>query len=309
MWTVRHRLATVALTCAIGAVIAPPPTAAADLPAPTGTAPVTGVASTPPWDPAPPTLTGVRYGRHDRYDRTVFDFTGGTPGYRVEYGPLTQQGTGDPVALAGAATLRIVFDGAYPYDVNTGRPTIDLGRVYEPRLPTLRQIRSGGAFEGYVSFGLGLADRVGFRVLRLTSPPRIAVDVAHQPDQPFTTEPVWAGDASAPQVVVTGVRGARHPGYDRFVLDLAGAGTPLISVAYTRYNPSLIHIGLTAGTTRVGTVAAPRVVVFDLPQLRSVRYEIYENGTVSYFVTTDHRTGYRVLLLADPTRIVVDIAY
>ncbi len=71
-------------------VLAVPGTAVAagDLPAPTSVTPVTGTATAQPWDPRPPTLVGVRTGLHEHYDRTVFDFAGGTPGYRVEYGPL-----------------------------------------------------------------------------------------------------------------------------------------------------------------------------------------------------------------------------
>jgi hypothetical protein len=276
--------------------------ATADLPAPTNTAPVTGTGTAPPWDAHPPTLTGVRTGRHDRYDRTVFDFTGGTPGYRVEYGPLVREGTGTPVPLDGAADLRVVFDGAFP-------GTVDLTQVWNPRLPTLRQIRSGGAFEGRVTFGLGLADRVGFRVLRLTNPPRIAVDVAHQPTQPFTTRPFRGGAGSAPQVRVDRVRAAAHPGYDRVILDLGTPTTPLVSVGYTTYAPSTIHIGLTAATTRPGVVSGPNPVRLGLTQARSVSFSVYSNGTVSAFIATRHRTAYRVMLLSGPTRVVVDIAY
>jgi hypothetical protein len=239
----------------------------------------------------------------------VFDFTGGTPGYRVEYGPLVAEGTGDPIPLAGAATLRVVFDGAFAYDVNTGAPTIDLSRIYDPRLPTLRQIRSGGAFEGHISFGLGLADRVGFRVLRLSNPPRIAVDVAHQPTQPFTTERFQGGDGTAAQVLITGVRSGAHPGYDRVVFDLQTATTPLISVAYTTYAPSTIAVIFTAATTQRGIVAGPNPVQIGLTQPRSVSFNIYDNGGVTAFITTDHRSGHRVMLLSNPTRVVVDIAH
>jgi hypothetical protein len=306
-------LATVALALLFAPVAALPgatalrPAAAtaaasADLPAPTSTNPVEGPATVPPWDPNPPTLTGVRTGRHDRYDRTVFDFTGGTPGYRVEYGQLVGIGTGNPIPVAGAATLLVTFDGAFP-------GTVDLGRVYDPRLPTLRQIRSGGAFEGRITFGLGLADRVGFRVLRLTNPPRIAVDVAHQPDQPFTTETFWGGTTDAAQVVVNGVRAAAHPGYDRVVLDLGLAALPLVSVAYTVPNPTTIHVGLTAGTTQVGIVHGPNPVRVGLTQVTGVRFTVNSNGTVSGFISTDHRTGYRVMLLTNPTRVVVDVAH
>ncbi|WP_344404423.1 AMIN-like domain-containing (lipo)protein [Dactylosporangium fulvum] len=283
--------------------------AAGDLPAPTSVTPQTGTATVPPWDPHPPTLVGVRTGRHEHYDRTVFDFTGGTPGYRVEYGSLVSQATGTTLPVDGAATLVVVFDGAYPYDVATGASTVDLGTVHNPRLPTLRQIRSGGAVEGKISFGLGLADRVGFRVLRLTNPPRIAVDVAHQPTQPFTTERFRGGAGTASQVRITSVRTGAHPGYDRVVFDLGTATAPLISVAYAVAAPTTIHVGFTAATTQPGAVAGPNPVPIGLTQARSVSFAVYDNGTVSAFVTTHHRTGYRVMLLTNPTRVVVDVAY
>lgn len=283
--------------------------AAADLPAPTNTSPISGTATAPPWATNPPTLVGVRTGRHDRYDRTVFDFTGGTPNYRVEYGALVAEGTGNPISLAGAATLRVVFDGAIAHNVNTGASTIDLGRVYDPRLPTLRQIKSGGEFEAHVTFGLGLADRVGFRLLKLSGPPRIAIDVAHQPTQPFTTERFFGGDGTADRVQIARVRSGAHPGYDRVVFDLSTATTPLLTVSYTAYAPSTIHIGFTGLTTQRGTVGGPNPLSIGLTQARSVSFNIYDNGTVSAFLTTDHRTGFRVMLLSNPTRLVVDVAH
>jgi hypothetical protein len=291
-----------ALALALPAVAVAGASTATDLPAPTGTAPVAGPATVPPWDAHPPTLVGVRTGRHDRYDRTVFDFTGGTPGYRVEYGPLVAEGTGAPIPLAGPADLRVVFDGAFA-------PGFDLTRVYNPGLPTLLQIKSGGAFEGRIGFGLGLADRVGFRVLRLANPPRIAVDVAHRPTQPFTTQPFRGGAGSAAQVQIDRVRAGAHPGYDRVTFDLGTATTPLLSVAYTAYSPATIHIGFTAATTRRGVVSGPNPVRIGLTQARSVSFSVYDNGTVSAFLTTQHRTAYRVMLLSNPTRVVVDIRY
>jgi hypothetical protein len=286
---------------------APAAARGAGLPPPTRTDPVLGDASASPT--GPPTLTAVRTGRHDGFDRTVFDFTGGTPAFGVEYGPLAGVGTGDPIPVAGAATLAVTFRGAWAYDLDTGRPTIDLRRVYDPRLPTLRQIRSGGGFEGHILFGLGLNDRVGFRVLRLSGPPRIAVDVAHQPSAPFGTGTVWTGDGTAEQVRITGVRAGAHPGYDRVVFDLDSPTTPLISVSYTAYAPSTLHVGFTASTTRVGTVGGPNPVVVGLTQIRGVRFEVYDNGTVSAFVSTDHRTGFRVSTLTGPTRLVVDVKH
>jgi hypothetical protein len=219
----------------------------------------------------------------------------------VEYAPLVGIGTGEPIPLTGPADLRIVFDGA-DAERSGNLGTVNLG------YPTLRQLRSGGAFEGRIMVGLGLADRVGFRVLRLTGPPRIAVDVAHQPAQPFGTAR-FAGGGDADVVSVTGARWGRHPGYDRLVLDLRTARHPLVSVAYTRPDPKRIHIGLTGLRASGAVVSGPHEVHIGLPRLRSLSFAVYENGTVSAFADTSRRTGFRVMLLTHPTRIVVDVAH
>jgi len=182
MRTKLFHVVAVAVTVAIGLMFTGPATAAgttSDLPAPTQTVPVSGVGTGDPSSAHPPTLIGVRVGRHVAYDRTVFDFTGGTPDYVVRYAALITEGQGQPVPLPGNADLLVRFQGAFTYDINTGASTIDLGQVLDPRYPSLRQVRFGGAFEGYVSAGLGLRDRVGFRVFTLTAPDRVVVDVAH----------------------------------------------------------------------------------------------------------------------------------
>jgi hypothetical protein len=278
--------------------------ALASLPAPTSTSPVTGVGTAT--DLGAAKLINVRTGRHDRFDRTVFDFTGGTPGYRVAYGTLYQEGTGYPIRLAGAATLVVVFNPAYAHDINTGAVTYPMTRVLDPQMPTLRQIKFGGDYEGYVSAGLGLADRVGFRVFQLHNPDRVVIDVAHQPTQPFGTGTVWVGDAAA-DTRVSGVRSGRHPGYDRLVFDLATSKVPLVFVSY-RQTTSTIVVGF-SGQNVPAVVNGPRTVQFGLPQLKSLSWSVYENGTASAFVTTASRKGFRVMVLYQPTRLVVDVAY
>jgi hypothetical protein len=182
MWTRQLRAGAVTLAAAVAATLAlatgPAQATGADLPAPTSTAPVSGT-GTGATGPGAPTLVNVRTGRHDAYDRVVFDFVGGTPNFRVEYGTLVSGGTGEEIPLAGRAALVIVFNPANAHDITTGATTYDITRVLNPNLPTLRQIRFGEDFEAHVSAGLGLADRVGFRVLQLHAPDRIAVDVAH----------------------------------------------------------------------------------------------------------------------------------
>jgi hypothetical protein len=170
--------AAATLALAVGPAQATPD---ADLPAPTSTAPVSGTGTANPAAVGTPTLVNVRTGRHDAYDRTVFDFVGGTPNFQVAYGTLVAGGTGNPIPLAGNAALVIVFNPAFAHDINTGATTYNIATVLNPNLPTLRQIKFGEDFEGHVSAGLGVADRVGFRVLQLHAPDRIAVDVAHLP--------------------------------------------------------------------------------------------------------------------------------
>jgi hypothetical protein len=183
MSTSKLRAGVLTLTAAVAATLALSAGQAratdADLPAPTGTAPVSGTGTADPAVPGTPKLINVRTGRHDAYDRTVFDFTGGTPDFTVAYGTLVGGGTGDPIPLAGNAALVVTFHPAFAHDVATGATTYDITRVLDPNLPTLRQIRFGEDFEGHVTAGIGVADRVGFRVLQLHAPDRIAIDVAH----------------------------------------------------------------------------------------------------------------------------------
>src|SRR5206468_12461380 len=61
----------------------------------------------------------------------------------------------------------------------TGAPTWTGPRRISAGFPALKQVAFAGDFEGYVTFGLGLGQRTGFRVLALRDPSRIVVDVAH----------------------------------------------------------------------------------------------------------------------------------
>jgi hypothetical protein len=187
MWATALRTGALALAATVGLALTGSTASAssvssassADLPAPRCTSPVTATGTATGVGDAK--LVNVRTGRHPAYDRTVFDFTGGTPGYHVEYGTLVHGGTGEPIPLAGRATLVVVFHPAYAHDITTGRITYDISRTLNPRLPTLRQIKFGEDFEAHVSAGLGLTHRVGFRVFQLHHPDRVVIDVAHRP--------------------------------------------------------------------------------------------------------------------------------
>ncbi len=144
-------------------------------------------ASQPVWSSRPvtvrrspatqPRLVAVRAAHHATYDRVVFEFSGPLPGYTVRYVPqVVQDGSGRPVPLLGQASLSVVLTPAVAHTA-AGAASYDNRRIVTG-FPSLNEVAAAGDFEGHVSFGLGLDDVVGFRVLSLTSPSRIVIDVA-----------------------------------------------------------------------------------------------------------------------------------
>lgn len=128
-------------------------------------------------------LNRVAVGRHEGYDRVVFQFENALPGYRVEYvkAPLHEDGSGDPVEAEGSAFVLVRMEPASGFDVETGEGQL----VYEgPRrvvgaqsgTSTVREVVRTGDFEAVLSWAVGLGDRVDFRVRTLEGPPRLVVD-------------------------------------------------------------------------------------------------------------------------------------
>jgi hypothetical protein len=126
------------------------------------------------------TLRKVRVGRNDGFDRIVFEFDGGRPAYTVRYtGVATTGGAGSPIPAGGTTALQIDMV-AHTVDMEAAEfPRTFDNAVLTPRYPTLRTLRYGNEFEGLATFGAGLTARTGFRVLELTNPTRLAIDVAH----------------------------------------------------------------------------------------------------------------------------------
>lgn len=125
-------------------------------------------------------LTNIRAGRHECYDRLVFDFIGTNDGYNVQYvSEVVQEGSGFPVPLRGGAKLRITVSSP-AYD-DHGNPTYYFTTPSElvdvTGYSTFRQVAWAGSFEGQTTVGLGTRARLPFRVF--TMPGRVVVDVAH----------------------------------------------------------------------------------------------------------------------------------
>lgn len=133
----------------------------------------------------PPTNTGdmvgLRAGRHDCYDRLVFDFNGSPEGYWVSYmDQVTEDGSGAPIPLRGGARLAVlVYAPAYD---ESFQPTYTYANRAElvnvNGYQTFRQVAWAGSWEGTTTVGLGVRARLPFRVHTL--PGRIVIDVAHQ---------------------------------------------------------------------------------------------------------------------------------
>lgn len=129
--------------------------------------------------PPVPVLTGIRTARHEGFDRVVFDFDGPLPGaVAARYvDRVVADGSGNTVVLAGDAFLLVRFEGGQAH-TDAGAPTVaDRSR---PGLAALTEIAVAGDYEGYVTIALGLTAKRPFRVLELSNPTRVVVDVANR---------------------------------------------------------------------------------------------------------------------------------
>jgi hypothetical protein len=128
-------------------------------------------------------LERVAVGRHEGYDRVVFQFKNALPGYRVEYvqPPLTEDGSGKPVSVQGNAIVAVRMEQASGFDLNTAEGVM----VYKgPRridgsgagTSIVQELVRTGDFEAVLSWAIGLSDKVDFRVQTATSPARLIID-------------------------------------------------------------------------------------------------------------------------------------
>ena len=128
-------------------------------------------------------LDRIAVGRHEGYDRVVFEFRNGLPGYRIQYvqPPLKEDGSGNPVSVQGSAIVLVRMEPASGFDLNTGEGVM----TYKgPKridgagagASVVQELVRTGDFEAVLSWAVGLSDKVDFRVLTATSPSRLIVD-------------------------------------------------------------------------------------------------------------------------------------
>ena len=125
----------------------------------------------------------ARVARHPGYDRVVIELAGrtpGKPGWRVEYVRTpTSDGSGHPVAVRGRFFLLVAVTGVgYPPDTGVRSPIVR--RLRPTGTPIVREVVLDNVFEGVYTSYVGVSAKRNFRVLRLSNPARIVVDIRHR---------------------------------------------------------------------------------------------------------------------------------
>jgi hypothetical protein len=146
-------------------------------PFPANTEPDTGDASADSFV----TVTEIRTGLHDGFDRVVFEVGGtGTPGWDVRYvDEASSQGSGMAVPVEGDAILQVTITGV-GYPTETGIEEYD-GSAPLPGDGTevVTEVVWDSTFEGTSVAFVGLTEDAPFRVYLLEDPARVVLDVAH----------------------------------------------------------------------------------------------------------------------------------
>jgi len=288
-------------------------------------------------------LTAVRVAAHesDGYDRIVFEFSGGIPSYdltRQESVAFIRDPSGLQAQLDGSAGLKLVFR-----DADAAASTAaDL----KPGLLSVRQVTQLGNFERVLTYGVGLSTQQCLRVLTLTGPSRLVVDVATGPSASTTAAPtplpttpeatalpafacqdMSGGSNPGPIMQLTAIRVAHQAaGYDRIVFEFAPpAGAPAHLPAYTLSrqasstfvkDPSGLEVTLQGSNgLRIvfhgATVADSYTSGDDLRPGLPVVEEVEKIGdfeaVLSWGAGLSRGSCLRTLELANPTRLVIDI--
>ncbi|MGY1747595.1 AMIN-like domain-containing (lipo)protein [Blastococcus sp. SYSU D00695] len=132
-----------------------------------------------PEDGARVTVTDIRTGRHDGFDRVVFEVGGeGLPGWDVRYVDVaSSQGRGEVVPVAGQAILQVTLSGvAYPYETGVEEFSA-AGAVPGAGTRTVTEVVFDSTFEGTTVAFVGTTSRAPFRVSLLQDPTRVVLEV------------------------------------------------------------------------------------------------------------------------------------
>ena len=145
-------------------------------PSPADTEPDTGQ----PSGDALVSVTDVRIGRHDGFDRVVVETGGtGTPGWDVRYVDAAQsQGSGDEIDVDGDAVLQVTITGVgYPFDTGV-EEYAGPDRLSARDAEAVTEVVYDSTFEGTAVAFAGVTEDTPFRVYLLEDPARVVLEVA-----------------------------------------------------------------------------------------------------------------------------------
>jgi hypothetical protein len=134
-------------------------------------------------------LTAVRVAHQAGFDRVTFEFAGATlPQYTISLQQATTymaDPSGQSVTLSGNNGLKVVFQGASERDLNQNPTYTGSNDIILPpsgAANAIAELRMLGDFERVLSWAAGLNSRPDCnRVLQLSSPTRLVIDVQQQP--------------------------------------------------------------------------------------------------------------------------------
>ena len=128
------------------------------------------------------TVTDIRIGRHDGFDRVVFEVDGtGAPGWDVRYvDDPASQGSGDPIDVEGSAALQVILMGiGLPHDTGVDEWS-GPNPLAVAATETVTEVAWDATFEGQSVAFVGTTAQTPFRVYLLENPVRVVVEVADQ---------------------------------------------------------------------------------------------------------------------------------
>lgn len=137
--------------------------------------PVNGVGST-----APAQLADVRIGAHEGYDRITFEFVQGIPQFSIDAAtpPLLQDGSGLELEVDGNVFWQVLLQGGTKLSPEGGI-TYDGPTDFHAGYDKLVELREGGDFEAVSTWYVGLESESCIRVLILSAPSRLVIDIEH----------------------------------------------------------------------------------------------------------------------------------
>jgi hypothetical protein len=127
-------------------------------------------------------LTDVRAARRPGYDRVVFEFERGVPGYDVRYAdrPIEADGSGDEVSVTGDAVLLVRMEPALDADLSKeSAPLTYTGPArFSPATAAVAELVRIGGFEAVLAWAIGVDEERPFRVTRVENPARIVIEIS-----------------------------------------------------------------------------------------------------------------------------------